>query len=253
MIFIGPTKAPVITTELVYHVGQLAQQAATNPNDSFSLFSLFSPSTGHVAIVNDINTCFKLKLVSAYCLALFISSFLFNLLLLICLLAHKDLRSAPQNSFTIALCLLNFIGTIMELPPVIASTYSCHWIFSPIICYIGGFVMYWIGCTSIYLLMCMSLERFYIIYQPMSLRKLNRSVYVSGIVISLLIGLFWAAVPLLGWSYYSFEGAGTSCSVEWNERSPAVISYNVTILFLVFLVPLVVLFVTNIKLVGLVS
>ena len=59
-----------------------------------------------------------------------------------------------------------------------------------------------------------------------------------SIVSSLAVSLFWAIMPFLGWSYYSYEGLGVSCSIEWNERSFSVISYNVTILLLTFILPL---------------
>ena len=32
------------------------------------------------------------------------------------------------------------------------------------------------------------------------------------------MGIFWAIIPLFGWSEYSLEGALISCSVEWNKK-----------------------------------
>lgn len=53
--------------------------------------------------------------------------------------------------------------------------------------------------------------------------------------------LIWSSSPLFGWSYYSLEGVGTSCSIELNEKSLSVISYNMTILITVFFIPLIVI------------
>lgn len=36
---------------------------------------------------------------------------------------------------------------------------------------------------------------------------------------SWLYSLIWTVPPLLGWSSYGLEGAGTSCSVSWTERT----------------------------------
>eukprot|EP00064_Thunnus_orientalis_P010470 superscaffoldBa00001428_g10496 len=36
---------------------------------------------------------------------------------------------------------------------------------------------------------------------------------------SWLYSLFWTVPPLLGWSSYDIEGAGTSCSVSWTVRT----------------------------------
>lgn len=113
--------------------------------------------------------------------------------------------------------------------------------------------MYWIGCSSIYIFTAMSAERFYIVYDPMSLRKLNFKFYLKVVLGCISIGFFWSILPVIGWSHYSLEGAKTSCSVEWIEKSKNVISYNVIILLLVFFVPLVIMLIVNFKLVKIVS
>ncbi len=60
-------------------------------------------------------------------------------------------------------------------------------------------------------------------------------------------------MPIFGWSHYSVEGLKVGCSVEWSERTPNVISYNMTIFVAVFLLPVSVLFFTNAKLIYMVS
>lgn len=74
-----------------------------------------------------------------------------------------------------------------------------------------------------------------------------------AIGISVFLGGIWAIFPVFGWSYYSVEGALTSCSVEWAERSFNVISYNVAIFIFVFILPFGVILVTNLKLLLIVS
>lgn len=103
------------------------------------------------------------------------------------------------------------------------------------------------------MLVALSIERLYIIYDPLSVRYVNRSLYLKSVVACLLVGLIWPLLPLFGWSHYSFEGYDTSCSVEWSERSFNVISYNITILIFVFVIPLIILVYTNVKLIYAVS
>ena len=62
------------------------------------------------------------------------------------------------------------------------------------------------------------------------------------------MGLICAGAPLLGWSYYSMEGALTSCSVEWADRSINVVSYNMFIFVVSYLIPLIIIATTNISL-----
>ena len=69
------------------------------------------------------------------------------------------------------------------------------------------------------------------------------------IVVCILLGLTWSVLPLLGWSHYSFEGSHTSCSVEWNDKSLNVVSYNITMFGFVYLIPLVAIIITNVKLI----
>ncbi len=71
----------------------------------------------------------------------------------------------------------------------------------------------------------------------------------TSILISILIGIFWAIVPLFGWSEYSLEGAMISCSVEWNKRTASIMSYNISIALFVFILPLVIIIIINGKIV----
>jgi hypothetical protein len=68
-----------------------------------------------------------------------------------------------------------------------------------------------------------------------------------------LLGLMWPIFPTLGWSYYSLEGALTSCAVEWSSKKISVLSYNLTIFFLVFLIPSCIIIYSNIRIVLIVS
>ena len=125
--------------------------------------------------------------------------------------------------------------------------------FREIGCIVSGFIMYFTGNMGIFLMVVISLERFYIIHRPMgfSRLKLKTSLYIIGFCA--LFSLFWCVVPLFGWSRYSLEGAKTTCAVEWEERSFSVISYNVAIFIFVFFVPVCILFFTNIRLILIVN
>lgn len=196
--------------------------------------------------------CFKLNLIGIFCIILFVLSAFFNSILLWTFIRNKSLRTS-LNIFIIALTCCNLLGTLIELPFVIVSNLKCQWIFGKFGCVFSAFFMYFIGCTSIYLMAAISFERFYIIYKPMSIRNVNTRTNLLVILGCCLNGLMWAIFPLLGWSYYSLEGANTSCAVEWKERSLNVTSYNIAIFILVFSIPLLSILITNIKLILIVS
>ena len=97
-----------------------------------------------------------------------------------------------------------------------------------------------------------SIERYKIIKSSLQ-KNLNMNQVVFSILGSVFLGIFWALLPIFGWSHYSLEGALTSCSVEWNEKSFNVLSYNVTILITVFIIPVSIILITNTKLIFMVK
>nr|QVK45899.1 G protein-coupled receptor [Proales similis] len=181
--------------------------------------------------------CLHLQIIGIFCIILFLSSTFFNVALLRAFINYKELQTS-LNAFIIALTSFNLIGTVFELPFIIISNLRCRWAFSHFFCVASAYLMYFVGCTSIYLMAAIALQRFYIIYKPMEIRSVNFRNTMIVIAGCCLNGLFWSTMPLIGWSHYSIEGAGTSCSVEWNERSLNVTSYNTSIFMFVFLIPL---------------
>ena len=192
--------------------------------------------------------CIKLNFIAIISSLLFIASLIINSLLLFTFIRNKELR-VSCNIFIIAITGLNLVCTIFQLPFIIASNFACDWIFGYLGCVLTAFLMYWTGCSSIYLMTANSLERFYIICNLLSVQTIKTRNYYYILISCFIIGLFWSTMPLLGWSYYSLEGANTSCSVEWNERSLSVTSYNITIFIFVFLTPVLIICVTQIKII----
>ena len=88
------------------------------------------------------------------------------------------------------------------------------------------------------------------VHRPFHMRRINLRMNIIGIIISIIIGLFWALVPMFGWSYYSLEGALTSCSVEWEERSLNVVSYNIIMFAFVYFMPLIAITINGIRLIS---
>ncbi len=148
-----------------------------------------------------------------------------------------------------------------------------RWIFGRIGCLLSGHLMFFISCTSIFLMLAVSIERsfiedlrwflhffnfkffylrYYAIYKLLTVFENRLRINLTIIALCTFKGLFWASLPLFGWSYYSLEGALTSCSVEWTERSANVISFNITIFVVVYFVPVLGISFTSIKLVILV-
>uniref|UniRef100_A0A8C7DKB2 Teleost multiple tissue opsin 3a n=1 Tax=Oncorhynchus kisutch TaxID=8019 RepID=A0A8C7DKB2_ONCKI len=58
---------------------------------------------------------------------------------------------------------------------------------------------------------------------------------------SWLYSLLWTLPPFMGWSSNGLEGDGTSCSVQWTQRSPASVSYVVCLFIFCLLLPLMIM------------
>lgn len=80
-----------------------------------------------------------------------------------------------------------------------------------------------------------------------NVKKLSEKFITLLIFLCILLGLFWSLMPLIGWSHYSLEDNYVGCAVEWKERTPSVISYNICIFIFVFIIPFSIIIFTNIK------
>ena len=69
--------------------------------------------------------CWKLKLISAYCVALFSTSFLINGAIMYAFYKTKELRT-PVNMFVLVFTVLSLIASFSESPFVIVSNYRCR-------------------------------------------------------------------------------------------------------------------------------
>ncbi len=78
-------------------------------------------------------------------------------------------------------------------------------------------------------------------------RSITYKTCLIAITISAVLSLIWTLLPLFGWSFYSLKGGKISCSIEWEEHSFNVISYNITIFIFVFILPAIIIFITNLK------
>ena len=68
-----------------------------------------------------------------------------------------------------------------------------------------------------------------------------------------LYALFWAIMPLVGWNKYSLEKTGTTCVIEWAEKSLKTKSYNLSVFLLVYSGPMIMIGVYNFRLINIVN
>ena len=69
--------------------------------------------------------CYKLNIIAVYCIILFLTCIIYNLLLLLIFYKHKKLRT-NLNIFIIALTILNLFGAVSQFIFVIPSNLYCR-------------------------------------------------------------------------------------------------------------------------------
>ncbi len=143
-------------------------------------------------------------------------------------------------------------------------------------CDLQAFIIYYIGCLTVYLFVVICYDRFFIFvfFQTTSKKYifilLLRYCFVINLnsiaalrekksnqkklsVVAAGLSLFWSMAPIFGWNRYRLEVDKISCSIIWNEHSLNVISYNVSSFLCVYLLPLIAIIWTNCKILMAVS
>ncbi|CAF0783744.1 unnamed protein product [Rotaria sp. Silwood1] len=189
-------------------------------------------------------SCQILKWIGIYLCFAFICGIGLNAIILIILLQNKRCRS-PIDIFIIALSFADLLDALLGIPLSLTSNLACRWLYGKYLCYYEGFITYFVGMVGLYLLTALSLNRYWKIVIPTKEQYVTyRTAYIS-VILSVLGGLFWALPPVFGWNNYRLEGARTTCSICWQDRSINVLSYNVFMFIFAYIIPLIIMVYCN--------
>jgi hypothetical protein len=191
-------------------------------------------------------SCEQFYYMGAYCVFLLIMGIVCNSIIISSIIKGKA-PLKPINFMFLSFCILSLVATILEIPMVTISCFQCRFTYGKIGCEIEAFLMFFCGCSSVYLLVAISIERLLVIYKPLLAQQINLGKCALSVGICIFLGLLWALFPFMGWSYYSLEGVNISCAIEWRDQSWNVVSYNIAIGIFVFLIPFCILLFTTFK------
>ena len=94
----------------------------------------------------------------------------------------------------------------------------------------------------------LSIVRYDILRKTKELQtKSNKRVFQKATIVCVLLSLFWALGPLLGWSNYSLEGNLLSCSIEHLSKEINVLSFNLMLFSFALALPICIILIANIK------
>ncbi|XP_057691660.1 parietopsin isoform X3 [Corythoichthys intestinalis] len=147
----------------------------------------------------------------------------------------------PMNVFILSLAVSDLmIGLCGSLVVTVTNYYGSFFI-GRTACVFQGFAVNYFGLVSLCTLTLLSYERYKVVCKPSIGRKLSMSRSVTGLIFVWLSCLFWAVMPLFGWSGYQPEGVQTSCSLAWEERSWSNYSYLILYTLVCFIFPVTVI------------
>ncbi|XP_022096856.1 rhodopsin-like [Acanthaster planci] len=139
------------------------------------------------------------------------------------------------NIFLLNICVADIIVAVLGTPLSLASSVAGHWLFGSAGCSWYGFICTFSGCAQIVGIAAVSLQRFFFVVKPFVARRLTTGGALVCVGFTWAYSLVAALPPALGWSEFVLEGAGTSCSVNWQTGSR---SYTFFIFVMILVLPL---------------
>ncbi|KAI4892630.1 hypothetical protein NFI96_034104 [Prochilodus magdalenae] len=168
-----------------------------------------------------------------------IFGFLNNLVVLVLFCRFKTLRT-PVNLLLLNISVSDMLVCVFGTSLSFAASVRGHWLVGRRGCMWYGFVNSCFGIVSLISLVILSYERYstLTVYNKQAPDYRKPLLAVGG---SWLYSLFWTLPPVLGWSSYGLEGAGTSCSVTWTSRTLHSHSYIICLFIFCLGIPVLVM------------
>nr|XP_046266568.1 pinopsin-like isoform X2 [Scatophagus argus]XP_046266569.1 pinopsin-like isoform X2 [Scatophagus argus]XP_046266570.1 pinopsin-like isoform X2 [Scatophagus argus] len=200
-------------------------------------------STGHSSVVDPAAGALSRAGHTAVAVVLgfiLVLGFIGNFLALLVFSRFPRLQT-PVNLLLINISASDMLVCIFGTPLSFAASVRGRWLTGTYGCRWYGFSNALFGIVSLVSLSLLSFERYVVVLhstQPNSSQYRRAGLAVAA---SWLYSLVWTVPPLLGWSSYGPEGPGTTCSVQWQQRSVAARSYVSSLFIFCLLLPLLVM------------
>ncbi|XP_031725397.1 teleost multiple tissue opsin 2b [Anarrhichthys ocellatus] len=166
--------------------------------------------------------------------------FLNNLIVLLLFCKFKKLRT-PVNMLLLNISVSDMLVCLFGTTLSFASSIRGKWLLGRNGCSWYGFINSCFGIVSLISLVILSYDRYstLTVYNKRGPNYRKPLLAIGG---SWLYALFWTVPPLLGWSSYGIEGAGTSCSVSWTVQTAQSHAYIICLFTFCLGLPMLVMF-----------
>nr|DAC74073.1 TPA_exp: Go opsin [Branchiostoma belcheri] len=154
---------------------------------------------------------------------------------------QKKFRSKPHNILILNLAISDLGISIFGYPFCTASGYAGYWLFGDAVCQLYGFMCYTLSMSSLNTLVVIAGFRYISLCRPQYAYKLTHRVTAYSLIGVWLYSLLWTVPPLVGWSSYTYELFGTSCSIKWTVEDTSEMVYVIGSCLFCYLVHLLLL------------
>ncbi|XP_046461217.1 rhodopsin, G0-coupled-like [Daphnia pulex] len=118
--------------------------------------------------------------------------------------------------------------SIFGYPFNIVSCFAGTWVFGDFFCQMYAFMCFTLAMISANTLVVISIFRYIIICKPQSKHRLTPRVSCICIAATVFYALIFTLSPVFGWSAYTYEPFGASCSFDWYDQSNSGLSYSIS-------------------------
>nr|QWV42724.1 long wavelength sensitive opsin [Trixagus carinifrons] len=149
----------------------------------------------------------------------------------------KTLRT-PSNLLVVNLAFSDFLMMLCMSPPMVINCYNETWVLGPFMCELYGMFGSLFGCTSIWTMTMIALDRYNVIVKGLSAKPLTSGGAMIRILLVWAFSLGWTIAPLFGWNRYVPEGNMTACGTDYLTKDWFSRSYILIYSWFVYFIPL---------------
>jgi len=137
-----------------------------------------------------------------------------NAIVLWVFLNTKTLRT-PANMLVCNLALSDFLMMLTMFPPMIITCYHQTWTLGAFFCEVYAALGSLFGCTSIWTMVWITLDRYNVIVKGVSGTPLTNKGALARILGTWTVAFAWMLPPFFGWNKYVPEGNMTACGTDY--------------------------------------
>nr|BAQ54746.1 opsin, long-wavelength sensitive type [Somatochlora uchidai] len=155
-------------------------------------------------------------------------------------LCTKSLRT-PSNLLVVNLAFSDFLMMVAMCPLMLINCYYETWVFGPLMCQLYAYAGSLFGCTSIWTMVTIALDRYNVIVKGLAGQPLTIKKAIAWISIVWIHAGIWTTFPMVGWNRYVPEGNMTACGTDYLTKDWFHKSYILIYSFFCYWLPLFVI------------